>query len=386
METRKLSISLGLLALVALHAILLRAPLPNMQPPIEPRIKSFSFDTIEQNIANPASNRVNASARDEVKHQQPNCIDCKSPSASPINEVKGQSKPGKAYNLDVFVSNDAQSKAILGFFNSYPALTNLKSKCNYQVYAPGDELFKQRYSQWIPASQFPAILLTRSDGGHIYVASKSEIPSTADGLHRAIYEAEKAAIEAYKLTKQSNSPESDPNCVDGTCKKPPFWNRDKDEGDKSLSESRSRSDATHIEFPAIAGDWPRVRRITRHRGRGNRPHLQEKVAAWPSRFRGNQPTQRPLPMFIIAIVALAVAVLYHFSRKPPTASGPSPILDVAQLVRSSPSYPTDEPKPERRIQLLSQRLQEVADERLMNDTLEDLGLTRSKPARPTPAP
>lgn len=91
-------------------------------------------------------------------------------------------------------------------------------------------------------------------------------------------------------------------------------------------------------------------------------------------------------MFTIAIVALCVAVLFYVatSKKPPAASGHSPIFDVAQLLRSSPSYPADEPKPERRIQLLSQKLQEVADERLMNDTLEDLGITRPKPTRPVP--
>ena len=92
-------------------------------------------------------------------------------------------------------------------------------------------------------------------------------------------------------------------------------------------------------------------------------------------------------MFTIAIVALCVAVLFYVatSKKPPAASGSSPILDIAQLVKSQ-SYQPDEPKPERRIQLLSQKLQEVADERLMNDTLEDLGVTRPKPSRPVPAP
>lgn len=236
METRKLSISFGLLALVALHAFLLRAPLPTMQPTSEARVKSFSFDSIESNLANPQSSRVNATARDEVKRQQqPNCLDCQVnpqpalPGASTV-DLKGQSKPsGKAYNLDIFVTDSAQSKALLSFFATHPPLKNLKSNCNYQVYAPGDELYKQRYAQWIPTSQFPAILMTRKDGGHVYIASKADIPSTAHGIHVAIYEAEQAAIKAEQLAKQSNPVESSPDCIDGTCRKPPFFPRDRDE-------------------------------------------------------------------------------------------------------------------------------------------------------------
>lgn len=209
-----------------MHAILLRAPLPDM-PQRESRVQSFSFDTIENNLANPASSRVNATARDEVKHQQPGCVDCSKIPQQPSVEIKGQKPSGKSVNLDIFVNDDAQSKSILGFFSTYQALKNLKSNCNYQVYAPGDELYKQRYSSWIPASQFPAIVMTRQDGGHIYIASKSEIPSTAHGLHTAIYHAEQASIKAEQLSKQSNPVESSPDCVDGNCKKPPFFNRDR---------------------------------------------------------------------------------------------------------------------------------------------------------------
>ena len=243
MEARKLSLSFGLLALVALHAFLLRAPLPNVQYQSDSTPQSFSFDRIERNFANPAASRVNAAARDEVKRQQPGCIDCqKTPQQTPqsprAEESKGQSKPvAKFHNLDIFVNNDAQSKAVLGFFNSYPALRNTAASCNYQVYGPGDELYKQRYSQWIPTSQFPAILLTRLDGGHIYIASKGEIPATAAGLHAAMYSAEQSAIKAEQLAKQVNSVESSPDCIDGNCKKPPFFNRDRND-ESSLFPSR----------------------------------------------------------------------------------------------------------------------------------------------------
>ena len=88
-------------------------------------------------------------------------------------------------------------------------------------------------------------------------------------------------------------------------------------------------------------------------------------------------------MFTLAIVAVCVAALFYFSKqKPPSASGRSPVFDPSMLatVRQAVEHPT-----ERRIQLLSQKLQEVADERLMNDTLDDLGITR-KVTRTAPAP
>ena len=88
-------------------------------------------------------------------------------------------------------------------------------------------------------------------------------------------------------------------------------------------------------------------------------------------------------MFTLLIVAICVAALLYFSKKkPPSANGPTAVFDPAMFsaVRQV------EQEPERRIQLLSRKLQEVADERLMNDTLEDLGVTRPKPSRPATAP
>lgn len=74
-------------------------------------------------------------------------------------------------------------------------------------------------------------------------------------------------------------------------------------------------------------------------------------------------------MFTLIVVAICVAALFFFNKKKPPF-GPAAVL---------------EQEPERRIQLLTRKLQEVADERLMNDTLEDLGVSRPKPSRPVPA-
>lgn len=223
-QTRKISISFGLLAIVALHAILMRAPLPTLQPMQSTAPRSFSFDSIEQNIANPNALRVNAAARDEAKRQ------LQIPQIPQVDQAKTQAKPtAKYFNIDLFVGNDQQSQALLAAFNSEP-LKSIAAKCNYQVYAPGDQLYKQRYSQWIPPSQFPAIVMTRYDGGHVYIASKTEIPSTAAAIRSAMQVATEASIEASKkadqLAQQTTPVESSPDfCIDGNCKKPPFFDR-----------------------------------------------------------------------------------------------------------------------------------------------------------------
>ena len=95
-------------------------------------------------------------------------------------------------------------------------------------------------------------------------------------------------------------------------------------------------------------------------------------------------------MTTLIIVAICVAALLYFTqKKPPGPSGPAmvssqsspPVFDPWLLA----SVKQVEPSPDRRMQLLSRKLQEVSDERLMNDTLDDLGIARAKPARPAPA-
>ena len=87
-------------------------------------------------------------------------------------------------------------------------------------------------------------------------------------------------------------------------------------------------------------------------------------------------------MSTLLVVAICAAVLIYFTKKkPPAASGPLPAFDPSMFA----TVRQVEQEPERRIQLLSRKLQEVADERLMNDTLEDLGVARPKPARPAVA-
>ena len=130
--------------------------------------------------------------------------------------LRAKLRPAKRFNLDLFVSNDAQSQQLLKWFNEDPELSKIKARCNYQVYAPGNLLYKSRYSDIVPVSQFPAITLTCETGGHIYVGSRNEIPSTPNGICRKLIEGAKLANAANKpILAESNS--INPNCPDGNC-------------------------------------------------------------------------------------------------------------------------------------------------------------------------
>jgi hypothetical protein len=227
MENRKLTVSFGLLALVTLHAFMIRVPLPSIEQRPLP-MQSFCFDTIEQSLARPAASPVNVQARDELKKADP--VPAKN------TEVKQQTKAGdrtiKRFNLDLFVTTDAQSKQLLDWFRCHPDLSRVASRCNFQVYATGDALYKERYQQWVPPSAFPAIMLTRSDGGHCYVASQGDIPNDPTQLLAEIKTNTEASIRASQLAalppaqaSTTNPSSSNPNCPDGKC--PPKPDRDR---------------------------------------------------------------------------------------------------------------------------------------------------------------
>lgn len=223
-------LSLGFLVAILLHAsltaFLQRIPIEAFDGPRQSSpVQSFSFDTVESSIG--STNRVNAAARDEVKKQicYP-CIAQTQPVKLPLNNAAAP----KEYNLDLFVGTDATSQALQTWFSQHKELSAFKARCNFQIYSPNNALYKARYASIVSESQFPAILWTRADGGHIYVAGKGQLPSDADSLYSDI-------AEAWKLYKSVQSPppreQQSPSlptigsqtqdCVDGTC--PPDQNR-----------------------------------------------------------------------------------------------------------------------------------------------------------------
>jgi hypothetical protein len=215
-----------------LTAFLVRVPLSVVESNSQD-VKSFSFDTIENGIASKRS--VNAAARDEIKKQFPYCHPCiaqvgsqpqPQPKPTPVPQV--QVKQANNSNLDLFVGSDAQSQQLLKWFNSDPDLLKLKSSVNFQAYGAGNSLYKTRYASIIPESLFPAIVFTRPDGGHIHLASKDQIPSTAKELFEDLKQSFRLMQSVYSPSpakQTTEAPVSFPDCVDGNCPVPDPANR-----------------------------------------------------------------------------------------------------------------------------------------------------------------
>lgn len=153
---------------------------------------------------------VNISAQQEIKQQ---CLNCPPLPSYPSNVVipSGQptlappiprsaqvtSLPEKQYQLLLFVDSSPQSQRLLQWFNTDKNLVNMRaarSTVNVQTYAPGDPMYRARYATTVPVSEFPAVILTDKDGGHIHAAAKQFIPSTAAELYRDLLK----GAELYK--------------------------------------------------------------------------------------------------------------------------------------------------------------------------------------------
>jgi hypothetical protein len=85
-------------------------------------------------------------------------------------------------------------------------------------------------------------------------------------------------------------------------------------------------------------------------------------------------------MFTVLIIGAIIAILViALARPKPPGSAPSPSFPANPFSAATPAPPN------RRMQLLSDRLQNVEDERLFSDTLDDLIASRPKPpARTAP--
>jgi hypothetical protein len=221
-------LSAGFFVAIILHAVLTatlnRVPLPGLDLPKQAAVESFSFDTVESAISSPQ--RVNAAARDEVKKQI--CIPCRVPQL-PVAQitpkpptVESSQQNIKQYNLDLFIGNDYESQALQRWFNESKELVEFKGRCNFQVYTSNNALYKARYASIVPESQFPAVLFTKKDGGHIYVAGKAQLPPDAATLYSDIAESWKLFQSIQSPSRESSTAlptinQQPQDCVDGTC-------------------------------------------------------------------------------------------------------------------------------------------------------------------------
>jgi hypothetical protein len=224
----KIVLSLGLVVFAACCAVSLvvaQRVLPPVLDKVTPAKQQYkpggvSYDNLQSSPLQTLP--INEKAASEVKRGE--CLLCQTQQSKQPQPTQPQqpqqidSTPTNSrYNVATFVGTDAASQRLLKWFDTDPKLKKLRDGTNYQAYTKDNPIYKARFSDVIPANQFPAVMMTDNQGGHVYVAGYSSLPSTPDALHSAMR-------EAYTLQKQireqANAIESSsrPDCVDGNCK------------------------------------------------------------------------------------------------------------------------------------------------------------------------
>lgn len=193
---------------------------------------------------------VNPSARDEIKRggffRQASCPTCivqtvpivaqvsspyypqpvyPQPAPRPVQPVQpAPSQPSSLkpvavdkskYSLDLFVSNDEQSKRLLGFFQTDQNLAALRSRCNWQVYTPDNLLYKTRYARLVSTDDFPALIFSDPSGGHVHIITRHVLPASSSDLLsdlRTAYLLQKEVIQSRPMISQLGS-----DCDGGIC-------------------------------------------------------------------------------------------------------------------------------------------------------------------------
>lgn len=202
-------------------------------PVEQPRANGISYDTFKNAPLNTIP--VNEEASREIK---------KGPQQSPKSDPSSfVSVPtNQRCSVALFVSTDAQSQALLDWFNTDKYVVEFRKKCNFQAYTRDNQLYKSRYSSIIPADQFPAVVFTAPDGGHIYVAARSQLPGSASQLMKSMQDAFEVANKA-RAQRPANDAEppalevNSPDCPDGSCTpadREPFFTPESDRDRKPL--------------------------------------------------------------------------------------------------------------------------------------------------------
>jgi hypothetical protein len=105
----------------------------------------------------------------------------------------------KNYQLALFVGNDTKSRQLQQWFEQDTNLVKLRGSCEYQVYTANNAIYRSRFSDIVPADQFPVVLFQDSTGGHVHAAGRSMIPDTAAELYSDL----RRGFELYQQAKQA---------------------------------------------------------------------------------------------------------------------------------------------------------------------------------------
>ncbi|MDA9859339.1 hypothetical protein N9D23_14570 [Rubripirellula sp.] len=234
----RIRLSVGLIVVAVLHAVMLGAVFTALHRPTNTESNdswqlppAIPVSEVGQRIQQlPQPSRVNLDAQGELKQQTGYCPPCP-PNAIPTtqpyrivqpdrivptsptvpapiivtpasNSTRPTTPPEQAkkrYQIALFVGGDAKSQQLIDWFNTDPNLVRLKSKCAFQVYTESNALYRTRYTDIVPADQFPVVLFQDSTGGHVHAAGHTMLPSTA----RELYDDLQHGYELYQQTRQA---------------------------------------------------------------------------------------------------------------------------------------------------------------------------------------
>lgn len=144
------------------------------------------------------------------------------------------------YSISVFVGSDAKSQQFLDWWNKDANLQELRKQTNFQAYTKDNPLYRDRYAQLIQPIEFPGVIVSDPNGGHVYAASGYHAPTSGAILYREIREAFDVHQRVVQPTDTNpvnsdtfefSSSSAQPNCPDGNClpaDRQPFLNPERE--------------------------------------------------------------------------------------------------------------------------------------------------------------
>jgi hypothetical protein len=122
---------------------------------------------------------------------------------NPINPIRpivdtpqDQLPKAKAFDLALFLDGSVRSQEIRQWFETDRELRAIREQCNFQIYTPENPTYRTRLTHIVSTNNFPALVLTYADGGHIHAAAEKFIPTTAPKLAADLYYFAKLAKSA----------------------------------------------------------------------------------------------------------------------------------------------------------------------------------------------
>lgn len=344
-ESVKIQLSWGLLALAAIHAVILGFVMFAAHPPSHEPLReqwmppqSLNYGTSVQSrvdrLETPAS--VNLNAQHEIKRAGgcPTCPQARYPSipqsnqplyingervvhigptvpirpvapAPPVNDVipaaGSMTMPAvtsvadqptkKKYQVLLFLDRSEKSIQMAQWFTDDAQLLQLRAASDFQVYSADNALYRARFAAIVPANQFPVILFQDATGGHIHAAGRNMIPDTAAELWADI-----AAGEL--LYRQAKSGDVQ---MSGAIKSKGYsW-----DDQISPTMSLSSADCPDGQCPSADTSWRPLDRLRPNRDGGLFDNLPAKAFVWAN---GSE-------LATVGLMALAACLLFYILMK-----------------------------------------------------------------------